>query len=80
MVRPTQTVDGFEFVIHYSKQEFASAADADWYTEIMYKPFGTVLDNFNKSISEAKANFTASFKQVFGEGYKDLLDTMPQVL
>lgn len=79
-VRPSETPDGFEFVIHYSKQQFASEYDADYYTEIMYQNFTEVVNNFTRSVSEAQTNFTQYFSAVFGDSYKDLLDTMPLAL
>jgi len=79
-VRPTETPDGFEMVIHYSKQQFASEQDADYYTEIMYQNFTQVVSNFTKSVAEAQSNFTQSYSAIFGESYKDLIDTMPLAL
>ena len=52
-VRPSETPDGFEMVIHYSKQRFASENDADYYTEIMYQNFTEVVANFTKNVAEA---------------------------
>jgi hypothetical protein len=46
----------------------------------MEKDFTQVLDDFNKTMSDSETFFKTKYDQVFGDGYKDFLDTMPNAL
>ena len=38
------------------------------------------MSDFNTGIAQAEANFNTKFQTVFGDNYKDLEPTMPNVL
>ena len=77
MVRPTETQDGFTFVIRYSKRQFNNSDEADKYSEIMSQDFSKVVASIDTNIQQAELSFNTKFQTVFGDGYKDFLDTMP---
>ncbi|CDW90142.1 mannosyl-oligosaccharide glucosidase [Stylonychia lemnae] len=80
MIRPTLPSDGLQILVRYSKQKFASEAAADAYTEIMEKDIADVQKDIDSKMTTAESNFKARYLQIFGEGYKDFLRTMPDAL
>ena len=61
MVRPTETQDGFTFVIRYSKRQFNNSDEADKYSEIMSQDFSKVVASIDTNIQQAELSFNTKF-------------------